>query len=125
VHYTAAAVMFLVLADFSYMFYRRAKAKRYTEASVRAGVYALCTGAILLSILVLAVNGLSGDAVKDRIPYVTFYGEAVGLVAFGISWLVASHVIPVLNREEERFSLVRQENPESSQVDPVHEVVGP
>jgi hypothetical protein len=36
----------------------------------------------------------------------------VGLVAFGISWLNASHVLPVVNRPSERFSPLADRNPD-------------
>lgn len=112
IHYIAAAIMFLVLADFCYEFYRRAKSKGHTEASRRAVLYAACGVAIVLSIAVLAYNGLAGGALQ--IPRLTFYGEALGLIAFGISWLAASKVLPVLARADERFSPLRDNNPDDS-----------
>lgn len=112
VHYISASVMFLVLAVFCYIFYRRARRKGFAQAQVRAGLYALCGGAIVLSIVVLALNALLHDALKRRIPNLIFYGEAVGLVAFGISWLNASHVLPGVNRPEERFSPLSDRNPD-------------
>lgn len=104
VHGTAAAVMFLILAYFCYGFYRRARNKGHSEANVRAVIYAICGIAILLSIVVLALNNFAGEVLTKRIPRLTFYGEAVGLVSFGIAWLTASRVLPVLTRKDERFS---------------------
>jgi hypothetical protein len=97
---------------FANIFYRRAKAKEHMQADVRAWVYVVCGIAILLSIAALAFNGLSGES---RIPRVTFYGEATALVAFDISRLLASHVLPVMNREDERFSPLRDNDPEPAQ----------
>jgi hypothetical protein len=111
VHYVAASVMFLVLADFCYIFYRRARSKGFPQAKFRAGLYAISGIAIVLSIVVLAFNGLLKGALSARIPNLVFYGEATGLVAFGVSWLNASHVLPVINRPEERFSPLSDENP--------------
>src|SRR5215813_6824217 len=102
VHYTAAAIMFVVLAYFCYRFYLRAKSKGHATANARAVVYVVCGLAIVLSMLVLALNGLGVLPISN--PRVAFYGEAVALMAFGISWLTASHVLPILAREEERFS---------------------
>ena len=112
VHYISASVMFLVLAGFCYIFYRRARRKGFAQAQVRAGLYAVCGVAIVLAIMVLTLNGLLDDALKRRIPYVVFYGEAVGLVAFGITWITASHVLPGVNRPEERFSPLSDEKPD-------------
>jgi len=111
-HYVAASVMFLVLAEFCYIFYQRAKRKGYAQARVRAGLYALCGGAIVLSIAGLALDAILDHVLEQRIPSLTFAGETVGLVAFGISWLSASHVLPVVNRPDERFSPLSDRYPE-------------
>ncbi len=105
IHGTSAAVMFVILAYFSYGFYRRAVAKGHAEARVRAGIYAVCTGFILVSIVALAIDHFFNEFFSAAIPRFVFYGEACGLVSFGISWLVASRVLPLLTREDERFSL--------------------
>src|SRR5262245_38328778 len=114
IHNIAAAIMFLVLTDFCYEFYRRAKRKGHTEAERRAVLYAACGVAIVLSIAVLAYNGLARGALQAQVPRLTFYGEAIGLIAFGISWLVASKVLPVLASAGERFSPLRDDNPDDS-----------
>jgi len=103
VHGVSASVMFLILTYFCYGFFRRARSKGHREAQARATIYALCGIAILLSILALAFDNFSGRTLSARMPRLTFYGEAVGLVAFGISWLTASRVLPVVTRQDERF----------------------
>lgn len=112
VHGISAAVMFLILAYFCYEFFRRARAKGHSQANARATIYALCGIAILLSIIVLAFDNLFGGAFSAIVPRLTYYGEAVGLVSFGISWLTASRVLPVLTRQDERFSPFRERNPD-------------
>ena len=111
VHGAAASVMFLILAYFCYGFYRRAKSKGHSEAKARATIYALCGIAILLSILTLAFDFFSGGTLRTMIPRLTFYGEATALIAFGISWLTASRVLPGVTRQDERFSPLREHNP--------------
>lgn len=111
-HGVSAATMFLVLAYFCYQFLRRAWGKGHPHAKARATIYALCGIAILLSILVLASDNLSGGALRARIPRLTFYGEGVGLIAFGISWLTASRILPLLTRRDERFSPFSDRNPD-------------
>jgi hypothetical protein len=112
VHWISAAAMFVILAYFCYLFLQRARAKGHVEAKARATIYAVCGFAILLSIFVLAFDHLLGDVLKARFARLTFYGEATGLIAFGISWLTASRVLPVLTTPEERFSPFRAVNPE-------------
>src|SRR5206468_2949581 len=60
VHGVSAAVMFLVMAYFCYGFYQRASAKGHQQAKARAGVYAVCGVAILISIIGLAFGSLLG-----------------------------------------------------------------
>ncbi len=112
VHAVSAATMFLILAYFCYGFFSRARGKGHAQAQLRATVYAICGIAILISIATLAIDGIFGRFITAAIPRLTFYGEATGLVAFGISWLTASRVLPVLTRADERFSPLREENPE-------------
>lgn len=104
VHAISATAMFLVLAYFCYLFFQRARRKGYGQARARAVIYALCGITILLSMLVVACDGLSGGVLSAKVPRLTFYGERAALLAFGISWLTASRVLPVLTREDERFA---------------------
>ena len=104
VHYIAAATMFLTLVYFCYSFYRRARSKGHKEANRRACVYVLCGIAIILSILTIAFDKLSGGILSSKVPRLIFYGESTALVAFGVSWFTASRVLPGLTRKDERFS---------------------
>jgi hypothetical protein len=104
VHFGSAAVMFLILAYFCYVFYKRARAKGYPEAKWRAFIYVLCGIVIIASILIMVFDRVAGGVISSRIPRLVFYGERAGLVAFGISWLTASKVLPVITRSDERFS---------------------
>jgi hypothetical protein len=109
VHWASAAVMFLTLAYFCSCFHRRAMDKGHSEARWRARIYAVCGIAIVLSILTLALGNVLG--LRAGHPRLTFFGEAIALVAFGVSWLTASRVLPVLTRPTERFSPLKAVNP--------------
>lgn len=111
VHGVSATVMFLILAIFCRVFFERALQKGYPQAKVRAAVYAACGTAIVLAILALAFDHFSGGALSRWISSFVFYGESVGLIAFGISWLTASRTIPIITRRDERFSPLREDNP--------------
>jgi hypothetical protein len=109
-HFIFAAIMFLILAYFCYGFLQRARAKPSGPAHTRAIIYAICGTLILVSIVVLAVNGLT-SSLQRSFPRIVFYGEATALIAFGVSWLTASRVLPVLTTPDERFSPFRATNP--------------
>ena len=110
-HGLSASVMFLILAWFCLIFFRRARAKPHAQAQRRAGLYAACGAAILLAIAVLALNALLGYAWLQAMPRLVLWGEATALTAFGIAWLTASHALPWLNRASERFAPWRADNP--------------
>lgn len=111
VHGLSAALMFGVLAALCWIFYGRARAKPARQAHWRAWIYAACGVAIVAAILVLGYDGLTGGSLKAQWPRLTFYGERVGLVAFGISWLVASRVLPLITAPQERISLLGPAKP--------------
>jgi hypothetical protein len=111
VHGASAAMMFLILAYFCYAFFRRARKKGYPQAKARSAIYAGCGTAILLAIVVLAIDTFSRGVLSRGVPRLVFYGESVALVAFGISWLTASRTLPLLTRRDERFSPLRLQNP--------------
>jgi hypothetical protein len=110
VHFASAAVMFLILAYFCYMFYKRARGKGHTEANRRAFVYAASGLAIIASISALVIDTLSDGVLTVAIPRLVYYCERASLVAFGISWLTASRIFPFLTRSDERFSLLSTSN---------------
>jgi hypothetical protein len=97
--------MFGILAAFCYAFFRRARSKGWTQARTRAIVYALCGGAIVLAMVLMGVDILTQGALRGRIDRFTFYAEAAGLIAFGIAWLVASRILPLITRPDERLPI--------------------
>jgi small-conductance mechanosensitive channel len=104
IHAVCTAAMFLILAYFCYAFLQRALRKKHGQATARAIIYGLCGIAIIFSILALVFDHFSGGRLSARIARLTYYGELTGLLAFGISWLTASRVLPVITRPDERFS---------------------
>lgn len=106
VHFASAAVMFLVLTYFCYLFYKRARSKSHREANRRAVVYAICGLVIVSSIATLVLNTLVPGILKEQPDRLVFYCERSALVAFGVSWLTASRVLPFITKSDERFSLV-------------------
>jgi hypothetical protein len=112
VHGVSAAVMFCILAFFCREFYRRACAKGYKEALRRARIYVICGVLIMIAIIALAFDYFSDGSLTQKIPRFVFYGEAIGLVAFGVSWLTASRTFPVITSEQERFHPLGDNNPD-------------
>lgn len=106
VHAISAAIMFLILGVFCGIFYSRARAKHRREADWRAYIYAICGAVIVVAVGVLALDGVTGGRISSSLERLTFYGERAALMAFGISWLVASRVLPVLTAADERVPVL-------------------
>lgn len=104
IHYYAAAVLFLVLAEFCRLFYVRAKRKGHAEARIRMGIYTVCGIAMLAALVFLAAGGLWN--ITFGVPRSVFEGERAGLIAFGLSWLTASKVLPGISSRSERLKLM-------------------
>ena len=102
VHGISAAIMFVILAFFCHAFFKRARSKDYPQAKVRSYIYAICGVTIVTVILILGADHF----IKFGIEKLTFYGERSGLIAFGVSWLTASRVLPFITRKDERNSLL-------------------
>ncbi len=111
VHAVSAAVMFAILAFFCYGFFERARSKGHLQARLRSYIYAACGVTIVAAILVLALDHLLHGRISAEIYRFTFYGERAALIAFGVSWLTASRVLPVITSREERFSLFGDQPP--------------
>ena len=105
VHGASAAIMFGILAIFCYIFYQRAYGKGYLQAKLRAYIYAICGIVIIVSMLIIALDNLFDGAISSKISRLTFYGEAAGLISFGIAWLSASRILPFITRKDERLPL--------------------
>lgn len=104
VHWISATTMFLILVYFCYAFRQRALSKGHPQAKARAWIYVICGIAIVVSIVLIAFDKLSDGILSSKVPRLTFFGEGTGLIAFGISWLTASRVLPGITNKEERFS---------------------
>ncbi|HTO72509.1 MAG TPA: hypothetical protein VMJ30_01765 [Gemmatimonadales bacterium] len=108
VHGLAAAVMFLILTYFCYCFRQRAIVKPSKQSKLRALIYTLCAAVMVLSILALALDHLTHGTVSRHDPWLTYQGEYAALTAFGISWLTASRMLPLITAREERLKLIGQ-----------------
>jgi hypothetical protein len=63
----------------------------------------VCIVAIVGATGVLAFNGGFANTATTSESRTTSYGELVALIAFGISWLTASHFFPVVTSDQERL----------------------
>lgn len=95
-----------MLAWFCLIFFRRARGKGHREAIWRSWLYGLCCAVIVLVMLVLAFDHFAGGPISNKVPRLVFQGEQAALFAFGVSWLVASRVLPGITDPRERISVL-------------------
>lgn len=100
VHGLASFIMFTVLALFCFQFYKSARDQPSPQSTIRATIYLICGITIILSMLAVIL--------KSHIPInrLTFYAETIGLLAFGLSWLISSRILPVVTAIDERIKLM-------------------
>jgi hypothetical protein len=104
-HGVCAAVMFLILAIFCCIFFGRAWYKGHWRARCRAFIYAICGIIIVTSILIIAIDLHSDGIISSKITRIIFFSEGAALISFGIAWLIASRIFPIITRDDERITL--------------------
>lgn len=105
VHTIASLVMFCTLAGLCWIFYLRAKRKNLMRANRRAVLYVICGAVMMGSMLVVVVDHFLGGPLQAEVPRLVFHCERVALLAFGIAWLAAGHIVPWFTDPEERYRL--------------------
>jgi uncharacterized membrane protein len=103
-HGISSFIMFLILAAFCYAFLQRARKKGHWQAVWREVIYGACGLVIVASIAAVVGDYFLKGAIAAKVPRLTFYCERAGLSAFGIAWLTASRVFPVITSRAERFA---------------------
>jgi len=86
VHIASAVTLFAILAYFCSVFYLRADKK---GKQLRAILYAICGGTIVLSLVAAAYGEFVLGADDLKRSRVIFYAEWIALWAFGFAWFLA------------------------------------
>ena len=94
VHVLAAAVLFVTLAGISaFLFTRSAPNAMTRQKKSRNAVYRACAVVMALALLEIAATSLLMNEAKQDLYRTTLLGEAIALLAFGVSWLVKGETI--------------------------------
>jgi asparagine N-glycosylation enzyme membrane subunit Stt3 len=103
VHTIASILMFLSLAGLCQVFRSRALRRNEKSADRRATLYAICALVMLAVMILVVIDHFTGGPIVHRIPRLVFYCEMLALLAFGVAWLAASHILPWFTAREERW----------------------
>lgn len=108
-HFPAAVGVFVIMGYFCWRFRKTAKDKvrNYPEANNRVLVYTVCLLGMFLCGLMAVAYLVADEKIDAAFPNYIFWLEAIGLVSFGISWLAASRVLPVITNPQERFHILK------------------
>jgi quinol-cytochrome oxidoreductase complex cytochrome b subunit len=102
VHYCSSTTLFSILAYFCLgPFSKKANERHTRKAGRRRIVYLVCGVIMIGCILTVAVSGAVLPAAEVRALRITYWAEAVALVAFGISWMTASKAFAVFADKDE------------------------
>jgi hypothetical protein len=93
VHYFFAACLFLTLAYFCLVLFRKKAPQPTLQKLQRNKVYAVCGGIILACIVLIIAAGLLPVDSPVRRLSPKFWLESIAVVAFGVSWLTKGEAI--------------------------------
>ena len=94
IHILAAGTLFATLAVISaFLFTRTAPHGMTRQKRRRNVVYRTCAAVMVLALLEIAASSLLMTEAKQDLYRTTLLGEAIALLAFGISWLVKGETV--------------------------------
>ncbi len=105
VHYTAAAVLFLVLSLFCFVIFRKNTRGRPGKPGWRARIYLACGVLMLACLAGIPLGHLLLPVQTVAELRLTYWGEASALWAFGLAWIVSGKVLPFLAEPGERLHI--------------------
>lgn len=108
IHGIAAVALFLILAYFCFGPFRDSTKGKGGKKGLRARLYFVCGCVMVACMLVGLIGKLVLPCEKMAAWNVTYWVEAVALVAFGVAWIVAGKVIPGLVDDDEALRLFRR-----------------
>ncbi len=94
IHYTAAALFFIVLAYISFFLFTKSKGIKTKEKKIRNSIYRTSGIVIIICIALIAFFGLTQNEPDGSATFKpVFWLEWVALIAFGVSWLVKGEIV--------------------------------
>jgi hypothetical protein len=105
-HLAAAVTLFSLLAYFCLGPFRLNTRHASGKKGLRGYIYFACGWTMILCMLTIVIAKFVLDAETVDEWEITFWGEAVALVAFGIAWITAGKYFSFLTDEKEALSLL-------------------
>jgi riboflavin transporter FmnP len=108
-HHVAATVLFSILAYFCFIPFRR-KVKNFGGKKARRSVIYLVCGWIMIvcMVVIFVTSQVLPKEILMRLR-VTYYGEAVALMAFGVAWIAAGKAFRLIADDDEIYHPFRRD----------------
>jgi hypothetical protein len=103
IHYAAAAILFSILAYFCFIPFRE-KIKGQGGKKARRNIIYLVCGWVMIGSM--AVIFIANQVLSEQILMawrVTYYGEAIALMAFGVAWTASGKAFKVIADDDEIY----------------------
>jgi len=105
IHYVAATALFAILAYFCLGPFRENTKGKTGKKGRRSKIYFICGWIMILCILGIGLANLTMSDETIKTLKITYWGEAIALIAFGVAWIVAGKVIRPLVDDEDALRI--------------------
>jgi protein-S-isoprenylcysteine O-methyltransferase Ste14 len=105
-HYVFAAILFIVLSIFCFVFFQQGLKDQDGKKKRRSRIYFICGVVMVVAMLLLVSTNVFDYAAKFGWTSVVFWAEAAALIAFGVAWIVAGKAIPWLVNKDEKLNIL-------------------
>ena len=108
IHLAAAVLLFLILAWFCFGPFRKNTKGQPGKKGRRAKFYFVCGSVMIVSMAVGVIGKFVWSCEELVTLNLTYWVEAIALGAFGVAWIVAGKIIPMLVDDDEALKLFRR-----------------
>lgn len=108
IHGIAAVILFLILMYFCFGPFRENTKGKGGKKGIRAKLYFMCGTVMLAAMLVGLISKLILSCETVDAWKVTYWVEAVALGAFGLAWIVAGKIIPLIVDEQDSLKVFKR-----------------
>lgn len=103
VHHIAATALFLILAYFCFIPFRKDLKNAAGRRARRNWIYLVCGWTMIVCMAVIAIAKTALPEAEQIRWRFTYYGEAVALMAFGVAWIASGKFFRLFADEDELY----------------------
>ena len=100
-----AAILFAILAYFCFGPFREKTKGQPGKKGRRSKIYYICGWIMILCILAVGISKITLPDEAIKALKITYWAEAIALVAFGVAWITAGKFLSPLVNEEEALKI--------------------